>query len=556
MLLKMNYKNVKFSRISTNCVRNIRNFFTVSLFLKKEVDTSFSKLSNYGKVFSNMDGIIKVRNMPTAKMGELVTFVETKDKGLILSIEHDSVNVVVLGSEIKILPGHLVERTNRLVSVIVSRALKGHVVNSLGKVIDYSDLDLNDLLKVPSLETFDIEATDEELEHFPEGSMYFDSFYKNVEAPAPSIMNRIKITEPLYTGTTIIDAAIPIGRGQRELIIGDRQIGKTTIGVDTILNQSMLLKHYGYFGDSSVVSVYVSIGQKMSSVVKIFNDLNFVDAMDSTIIVASSAADAASLQFLAPYTGCTYGEFFRDSGFHSVVIYDDLSKHAVAYRQMTLLLRRPSGREAYPGDIFYVHSRLLERAAATRIGTLTALPIIETQAGDVSAYIPTNIISITDGQIFLENELFYKGIRPAVNVALSVSRIGSSAQNSALKRVSATLKLDLVQYREVETFAMFGSDLDEATKKTLHRGLRLIEILKQDSSSPLHPLGQAVLIYSGVNGLLDLLSLPQVAVFKEKIINASLTGDFPEETFDEIAYGSFSDNLQLNLYLENMISTL
>ena len=559
--IRLNYKTYNLKKISSLFCRT---FYSPSVF--KNLDNSFSQLSNFGTVVTVIDGIIKIKNMPQAQMGELITFVETKDRGLVLNIEKDFVSAVVLGTEINILPGHSVLKENRLVSVVVSRGLKGHVVNSLGEIIDSPELIIQESLAYDENYIFDdsvVEHIFEDsdwkntLENFPENTITFlDNTYKTIEAAAPSIMDRVKIVEPLYTGTTIIDAAIPIGKGQRELIIGDRQIGKTTIAVDTILNQSMLTKHYGYCGDSVVTSIYVSIGQKMSSVAYLFYDLLSRDAMDSTIIVASTASEPASLQFLAPYTGCTYGEFFRDSGFHSVVIYDDLSKHAVAYRQMALLLRRPSGREAYPGDIFYIHSRLLERAAATKIGTLTALPIIETQAGDVSAYIPTNIISITDGQIFLENELFYKGVRPAINIALSVSRIGSAAQNAVLKKVSSTLKLDLVQYREVEVFSMFGSDLDESTRLILHRGMRLVELLKQEPNMPIHPLGQAVLIYSGIKGFLDFLSIEKIDMFKQKIINDSLIGLFPFETYDAIAFNMVDDVNILSNYLEAVIADL
>jgi len=508
-------------------------------------------------VVTNIDGIIKIKNFLNACVGTLVNFERTGDAGLVLNVEKEYVSVVVLGSEIEILPGDIVLGGTSLVSVPVSRGLKSHVINSLGGIIDGSVDLIQDNENFFKNDFFpEIDFDEEELSIFPEHTVYLNNNLKEIEAAAPSIINRVKITEPLYTGTTIIDAVIPIGRGQRELIIGDRQIGKTTIAVDAILTQSMFLKQYGYFGDSEVVSIYVSIAQKTSSVVKIFNDLVSADAMDSAIIVASTASEAASLQFLAPYTGCTIGEFFRDSGFNALVVYDDLSKHAVAYRQMALLLRRPSGRDAYPGDIFYIHSRLLERAAATKIGTLTALPIVETQAGDVSGYIPTNIISITDGQIFLEKELFYKGIRPAVNVALSVSRIGSSAQNAALKKVSSTLKLDLVQYRDVEIFSMFGSDLDDATKRVLQRGLRLVELLKQEPGVPVHHLNQAILIYSGVNGFLDTLQVEDISKFKNLIYKDSVDGNYPDSSYDDIAFNDFAMDSPLSQYIENIVSLL
>ena len=418
-----------------------------------------------GKVIYSADGIAKVYGLTNVMAGEMVEF-ETGEKGLVFNLEADNVGVVVLGNGTDITEGSSVKRLGKLISVPVGEALIGRVVNALGEPIDG---------KGP------IEATE----------------YRYVEEKAPGIMARKSVHEPLQTGLKAIDALVPIGRGQRELIIGDRQTGKTTVALGTILNQK----------NEDVICIYVAVGQKQSTVANIVRILEEHGAMDYTIVVNASASEAASLKFLAPYAGVTMGEYFRDNGRHALIVYDDLSKHADAYREMSLLLRRPPGREAYPGDVYYLHSRLLERAAKLNdelgAGSLTALPIIETKGGDVAAYIPTNVISITDGQIFLETNLFNKGIRPAINVGLSVSRVGGAAQIKAMKQVAGNLRLDLAQFRELEAFAQFASDLDEASRKQLERGERLVEILKQPAYSPLPVEKQVVIIYAGTRGYLD-----------------------------------------------------
>lgn len=409
-------------------------------------------------------------------------------EALILNIENRYSKAVIFGNERDIQQNDLVQRTNSIMSVPTGLNLLGRVVDALGYPID-------------GLE--EIEVSEED--------------FSEVEVKAPGIITRKSVHEPLQTGITAIDAMIPVGRGQRELIIGDRQTGKTTIAVDTILN------HEGIDEDETnkLYCIYVAVGQKCSTIARITETLRAKNALNFSTIVAATAADAASLQFLAPYTGCTVGEFFRDNQAHALIIYDDLSKHAAAYRQMSLLLRRPPGREAYPGDVFYLHSRLLERAAKLNeefgAGSLTALPVIETQAGDVSAYIPTNVISITDGQIFLESELFYKGVRPAINVGLSVSRVGSAAQPKSIKALAGSLKLELAQYREVEAFASFGSELDETTQHILVRGARIIEILNQAPNDPLDALVQIVYIYAATKGYLDRLEISKIAEFKKNV---------------------------------------
>ena len=432
-----------------------------------------------GKVIYSADGIAKVYGLTNAMAGEMVEF-ETGEKGLVFNLETDNVGVVVLGKGTEITEGSTVKRLGKLISVPVGEALIGRVVNALGEPIDG---------KGP------IEAAE----------------YRYVEEKAPGIMARKSVHEPLQTGIKAIDALVPIGRGQRELIIGDRQTGKTTVAIDTILNQK----------GQDVICIYVAIGQKQSTVANIVRILEEHGAMDYTIVVNASAAEAASLKFLAPYSGVTMGEYFRDNGRHALIVYDDLSKHADAYREMSLLLRRPPGREAYPGDVFYLHSRLLERAAKLNdklgAGSLTALPIIETKGGDVASYIPTNVISITDGQIFLETNLFNKGIRPAINVGLSVSRVGGAAQIKAMKQVAGTLRLELAQYRELEAFAQFASDLDEASRKQLERGQRLVEILKQPAHQPLPVEKQVVIIYAGTRGYLDDIPVKAVRKFEEEL---------------------------------------
>jgi len=432
-----------------------------------------------GKVIYSADGIAKVYGLTNVMAGEMVEF-ETGEKGLVFNLEADNVGVVVLGNGTDITEGSSVKRLGKLISVPVGEALIGRVVNALGEPIDG---------KGP------IEATE----------------YRYVEEKAPGIMARKSVHEPLQTGLKAIDALVPIGRGQRELIIGDRQTGKTTVALDAILNQK----------NEDVICIYVAVGQKQSTVANIVRILEEHGAMDYTIVVNASASEAASLKFLAPYAGVTMGEYFRDNGRHALIVYDDLSKHADAYREMSLLLRRPPGREAYPGDVFYLHSRLLERAAKLNdelgAGSLTALPIIETKGGDVAAYIPTNVISITDGQIFLETNLFNKGIRPAINVGLSVSRVGGAAQIKAMKQVAGNLRLDLAQFRELEAFAQFASDLDEASRKQLERGERLVEILKQPAYSPLPVEKQVVIIYAGTRGYLDDIDTKSIRRFEDEL---------------------------------------
>jgi proton translocating ATP synthase F1 alpha subunit len=429
------------------------------------------------------DGVATVAGLDHVLSGELLV-INGNVKGLALNIEKRYVKVVIFASENSVSQGDIVERTDSIVSVPVGMNLLGRIVDALGNPLD---------------DAGDIEA---------------DSF-ADVDVKAPGIIGRKSVHQPMQSGITSIDAMVPIGRGQRELIIGDRQTGKTTIAIDTIINHRNLAEN----DERKLYAVYVAVGQKCSTVTQIVERLSNANARDYTIIVSSTASDAASLQFLAPYSGCAIAEYFRDNQAHSLIIYDDLSKQAVAYRQMSLLLRRPPSREAYPGDVFYLHSRLLERAAklsdAFGAGSLTALPVIETQAGDVSAYIPTNVISITDGQIFLEAELFYKGVRPAINVGLSVSRVGSAAQPKVMKAVAGSLKLELAQYREMEAFASFGSELDEATQQVLVRGARLIEILNQRPYAPLALYYQIVLIYAATRGNFDRIEIAKVTKFKE-----------------------------------------
>lgn len=441
-----------------------------------------------GQVVSVGDGIAKVYGLELVEAGEMVEF-ESGVIGLALNLEEDNVGVVIFGRDEEIKEGETVKRTGKIMQVPVGKGLLGRVVDPLGNPLD------------------------------GKGPLK-DITYSKVEVIAPGIIERKSVSEPVQTGLKIIDALIPIGRGQRELIIGDRQTGKTAIAIDTILNQKQA--HQGDNQSDKIYCVYVAIGQKLSTVARIVKKLEEEGALSYTTVVVASASDPAALQFLAPYSGCAMGEYFRDNKMHALITYDDLSKHAVAYRQMSLLLRRPPGREAYPGDVFFLHSRLLERAAKLSDelggGSLTALPIIETQAGDVSAYIPTNVISITDGQIYLETELFYKGIRPAVNVGLSVSRVGSAAQIKAMKQVAGSIKLDLAQFREMEAFSQFSSDLDEITQKLLVRGQKLTSLLKQDQYSPLQIEEQVVVIYAGVKGYLDSINLKDIARFEKELL--------------------------------------
>ena len=450
-------------------------------------------VNEVGKVTYSADGIAKVYGLTNVMAGEMVEF-ETGEKGLALNLEADSVGVVVLGKGSEITEGSTVKRLGQLLEVPVGDALVGRVVDALGNPIDGKG---------------EIKATE----------------YKYVEEKAPGIMDRKSVHEPLQTGIKAIDGLVPIGRGQRELIIGDRQTGKTTVAIDTIINQK----------GQDVICIYVAIGQKQSTVANIVRVLEEHGAMDYTIVVNASASEAASLKFLAPYTGVTMGEYFRDNGKHGLIIYDDLTKQADAYREMSLILRRPPGREAYPGDVFYLHSRLLERAAKMSdekgAGSLTALPIIETKAGDVSAYIPTNVISITDGQIFLETGLFNKGLRPAINVGISVSRVGGAAQIKATKQVAGTLRLDLAQFRELEAFSQFASDLDESSRKQLERGQRMVEVLKQPPYQPLPIEKQVVIIYAGANGYLDDIPATSVVKFEAELY------PFIEAKYPEILEG-------------------
>jgi F-type H+-transporting ATPase subunit alpha len=436
-------------------------------------------INEVGKVVGVADGITSVYGLNNVMAGEIVEF-ENGRQGMVLNLEESSVGIVVLGSMEGIKEGMSVKRTAALLKVPVGDAIVGRVVNPLGEPIDGKGA---------------IETTQ----------------MRYVEERAPGIMARKSVHEPLATGIKAIDALVPIGRGQRELIIGDRQTGKTTVAIDTIINQK----------GQDVICIYVAIGQKQSTVASIVKKLEEHGAMEYTIIVNASAADSAAFQFLAPYSGVTMGEYFRDNGRHAVIIYDDLSKHAVAYREMSLILRRPPGREAYPGDVFYLHSRLLERAAKLSdengAGSLTALPIIETQAGDVAAYIPTNVISITDGQIFLETDLFNSGIRPAINVGLSVSRVGGAAQIKATKQVAGTLRLDLAQYRELQAFAQFASDLDDVSKSQLSRGQRMVEVLKQGPYSPVPVEKQVVIIFAGAKGYLDDIEASSVTKFEAEL---------------------------------------
>ena len=459
----------------------------------KEQIKNFGKdaeVSEVGQVLTVGDGIARIYGLDNVEAGEMVEFSEGT-KGMALNLETDNVGVVIFGDDSKIKEGDTVKRTGEIVDVPVGKELLGRVVDGLGNPIDGKG-------PINSKER------------------------KRVEVKAPGIIPRKSVNEPMQTGLKAIDSLIPIGRGQRELIIGDRQTGKTAIAIDTIINQKEINKS----NDESkkLYCVYVAIGQKRSTVAQIVKTLEDAGAMEYSIVVAATASDPAPLQFLAPYTGCAMGEFFRDNGMHGLIVYDDLSKQAVAYRQMSLLLRRPPGREAFPGDVFYLHSRLLERAAKLNDenggGSLTALPIIETQASDVSAYIPTNVISITDGQIFLETELFFQGVRPAVNVGISVSRVGSAAQIKAMKQVAGTIKLELAQYREMAAFAQFGSDLDASTQKLLNRGSKLTELLKQGQYSPLKVEEQVVSIYCGVNGYLDDLDNSKIKDFENQLLSS------------------------------------
>jgi F-type H+-transporting ATPase subunit alpha len=447
-----------------------------------------AQVSEVGSVLSVGDGIARIHGLDNVQAGEMVEFANGI-QGMALNLEADNVGVVIFGSDSEIREGDVVKRTGTIVDVPVGKELLGRVVDGLGNPIDG---------KGP------LKTTQR----------------SRVEVKAPGIIPRQSVSEPVQTGLKALDALVPVGRGQRELIIGDRQTGKTAVAIDTFINQKEVNK--GTDESKKLYCIYVAVGQKRSTVAQIVRALEEQGAMEYSIVVAATASEPAPLQYLAPYTGVAMGEYFRDNGMHAVIVYDDLSKQAVAYRQMSLLLRRPPGREAYPGDVFYLHSRLLERAAkmsdANGGGSLTALPIIETQAGDVSAYIPTNVISITDGQIFLETDLFFQGIRPAINVGLSVSRVGSAAQTKAMKKVSGSIKLELAQYREMAAFAQFGSDLDASTQKLLNRGARLTELLKQKQFSPLPFEEQTASIFAGTNGYLDGIPVSDVTRYEESML--------------------------------------
>jgi F-type H+-transporting ATPase subunit alpha len=467
-----------------------------------------AEVAETGTVLSAGDGIARIYGLENAMSGELLEF-PGGVMGMVLNLEESQVGAVLLGEFQDIKQGDQVKRTGRITEVPVGPALLGRVVDGIGQPIDG---------KGPI-----------ETEH-----------YRRVEVVAPGIVFRKSVHEPLQTGLKAIDALVPIGRGQRELIIGDRQTGKTAVAIDTIINQR----------GQNMKCIYVAIGQKRSTVVQVVKSLEDAGAMEYTTVVAATASEPAALQFISPYTGCAIGEYYRDSGQHALVVYDDLSKQAVAYRQTSLLLRRPPGREAYPGDVFYLHSRLLERAAkmsdAEGAGSLTALPIIETQAGDVSAYIPTNVISITDGQIFLGSDLFYSGVRPAINVGLSVSRVGGAAQIKAMKQVAGTLRLDLAQYREMEAFAQFGSDLDKATQKMLSRGQRMVEILKQDQYKPLAVELQVISIFAGTQGWVDDLAVEQIRPF-EKALHAYIDEHHADLRQEIVKAGQLNDQIKPKL---------
>ena len=501
--------SIKASEISSIIRDQINNF------------ESQADISEVGTVLKVGDGVAQVYGLDNVQAGEMVEFTGGV-QGMALNLEEDNVGIVIFGDDRGIKEGDTVKRTQKIVEVPVGKGLLGRVVDALGNPIDGKG-------PIQSSES------------------------SRIEVKAPGIIPRQSVSEPMQTGLKALDSLVPIGRGQRELIIGDRQTGKTAVAIDTIINQ----KEINQSDDESkkLYCIYVAIGQKRSTVAQVVKTLEENGAMEYTIVVAASASDPAPLQFLAPYAGCSMGEFFRDNGMHGLIVYDDLSKQAVAYRQMSLLLRRPPGREAFPGDVFYLHSRLLERAAKMNDenggGSLTALPVIETQAGDVSAFIPTNVISITDGQFFLETELFFSGIRPAINVGLSVSRVGSAAQTKAMKKVAGKIKLELAQYREMAAFSQFASDLDASTKQLLARGERLTELLKQDHYVPMSVADQVLSLYSGVRGFLDKIEISKITDFQVKFLEG-LRADH-SDIFDEINNtGNFSDESDKKIedYLE------
>jgi F-type H+-transporting ATPase subunit alpha len=500
----------------------------ISAILKDQIENfgAEADVAEVGQVLSVGDGVARVYGLDNAKAGEMLEF-PGGIKGMALNLEVDNVGVVIFGDDRDIKEGDVVKRTGTIVDVPIGRGLLGRVVDALGNPID------------------------------GKGAIDSDE-RRRVEVKAPGIIPRKSVHEPMQTGLKAIDSLIPIGRGQRELIIGDRQTGKTAIALDTFINQNPI--NQGDDESRKLYCIYVAVGQKRSSVAKLVKTLEDNGALEYSIVVAASASEPAPMQFLAPYVGCTMGEYFRDNGMHAVIVYDDLSKQAVAYRQMSLLLRRPPGREAFPGDVFYLHSRLLERAAKMNddhgAGSLTALPVIETQAGDVSAYIPTNVISITDGQIFLETGLFYKGVRPAVNVGLSVSRVGSSAQVKAMKQVAGRIKLELAQFREMEAFSQFASDLDTATQRLLARGARLTELLKQPQYNPLPVEEQVAIIFSGVRGFLDNIPINRVTAFESHLLS-ELHANGQEILSTIRSEQSLSDDTEskLNAFMEGVLKS-
>ena len=501
--------SIKASEISSIIRDQINNF------------ESQADISEVGTVLKVGDGVAQVYGLDNVQAGEMVEFAGGV-QGMALNLEEDNVGIVIFGDDRGIKEGDTVKRTQKIVEVPVGKGLLGRVVDALGNPIDGKG-------PIQSSES------------------------RRIEVKAPGIIPRQSVSEPMQTGLKALDALVPVGRGQRELIIGDRQTGKTAVAIDTIINQKVI--NQSDDESKKLYCIYVAIGQKRSTVAQVVKTLEENGAMEYTIVVSASASDPAPLQFLAPYAGCSMGEFFRDNGMHGLIVYDDLSKQAVAYRQMSLLLRRPPGREAFPGDVFYLHSRLLERAAKMSDenggGSLTALPVIETQAGDVSAFIPTNVISITDGQIFLETELFFSGIRPAINVGLSVSRVGSAAQTKAMKKVAGKIKLELAQYREMAAFSQFASDLDASTKQLLARGERLTELLKQDQYIPMSVADQVLSIYSGVRGFLDKIETAKISDFQIKFLEGLRSEH--SDIFDEINNtGNFSDETDKKIeeYLE------
>jgi F-type H+-transporting ATPase subunit alpha len=498
----------------------------ISSILKQQIENfgSEAEVSEVGQVLSVGDGIARVYGLDNVQAGEMVEFPDGT-RGMALNLETDNVGVVIFGDDRSIKEGDTVKRTGTIVDVPVGKGLLGRVVDPLGNPIDGKG---------------EIEATER----------------REVEVKAPGIIPRKSVHEPMQTGLKALDALVPVGRGQRELIIGDRQTGKTAVAIDTIINQKGI--NAGDDESKKLYCIYVAIGQKRSSVANVLKTLEENGALEYTIIVAATASDPAPMQFLAPYTGAAMGEYFRDNGMHAVIIYDDLSKQATAYRQMSLLLRRPPGREAFPGDVFYLHSRLLERAAKMNdelgAGSLTALPIIETQANDVSAFIPTNVISITDGQIFLETNLFYKGVRPAINVGLSVSRVGSAAQTKAMKKVAGSIKLELAQFREMEAFAQFASDLDASTQRLLARGARLTEILKQGQFQPLSVGEQVASIYAGVRGYADTIPVGDIVRFEGQMLSSLReSGKDILETINSTGELNDDTDKKLGEFLENFV---